>query len=177
MPKTRDARLDSLVGALVEGWGAENVRHALERASPLAPEVKSPREGRGGGTVRQPKKKPTAREQVAKLPPSYPRKDLLTQLADLFDSRDLMPSVADARSFLELRGFASGAIKDRSDAFRAILRAVTIMSDERWSKFAHESLRAAPSKLGPLSEAIASTAAQNRDKLLAGAKDAPDKES
>ena len=157
MAKSRDTRLTALVGVLIEGWGADKVRQALDEAgSGPAKPVRVGSQGKGS----EAKKKPNAVEQAAKLLPSDPRKTLIAQLAELFDRRELMPSVADVRSFLELRGFSAGSIKDRSDGFRAILRVMTVMSDDRLEKFARDSLRATPSKLGPLSEAIADTAAQ-----------------
>jgi hypothetical protein len=56
-------------------------------------------------------------------------------------------------------GERPGAIKDRSDAFRRLLKVLPALPPEQLERLGNSALHSGPSQLGPLSDAIASAAA------------------
>lgn len=165
MSGSRDNSLRALVRVLVQEWGHAKVQRAVEDALSLGTVDRAARPASEKRLIsRKSNTKPTARQQVDKTSAPEHRKQILFRVAEMFDKRELMPSVADVRNFLEMRGFEPGLIKDRSDAFKAILRVMVVMSDDRLEKLARDSTRSGPNQLGPLSEAISNAASEARSR-------------
>lgn len=155
----RAGLLRSLLGVLVDEWGFEAVRDHLEefRVSGGAPsagakaiESESNNEARGNRTP----KKPTASTMAAKvsLPPA--QKQLVQLLAARYDSKQFLPTSGDIRYFFEVHGEAVPPVKQRSEAFRRILRLLSSMPESSLRKMIDSDAHSGPSSLGPLSDAI-----------------------
>ncbi|OPY73635.1 MAG: hypothetical protein A4E62_00400 [Syntrophorhabdus sp. PtaU1.Bin002] len=151
--------LRSLLGVLVDEWGFEAVRDYLEefRASGGAPSagakaVESERnnEARRNGTP----KKTTASTMAAKvnLPPA--QKQLVQLLAAKYDKKQFLPTSGDIRYFFEVHGEAVPPVKQRSEAFRKVLRLLSSMPESALRKMIDSGAHSGPSSLAPLSDAM-----------------------
>jgi len=167
-----DKLLLELLSALVRHWGAEAVRHALEAVE--VREIHTDPSGRASDlSARNQSKRLTPRDVVAKLDIPEARKRVLSQLADQFERKQFLPSVGDIRNFLMMRGSDVPNLKQRSEAFKRVLVAISDLPDERLEKLAREGRHSGPSQLGPLSDAIqASSAAARSGSAPSGASDA-----
>src|SRR5207248_9062888 len=83
------------------------------------------------------------------------QKDALLRVAELFDRREFLPSPTDVREFMYLIGERPNSIKDRSDAFRLLLKHFSQLTAERLDHISRNAIHSGPSQLAPLSEAIA----------------------
>jgi hypothetical protein len=147
--------LENLLSVLIKEWGYLEVQNALARlpttnAQDLT-EI-SEREGRAAS------RKLRAIEQVERAKPSPSQIPSLTELAQRFDQKQFLPSTSDVREFLIMIGERPSGIKDRSQAFRELLRALIKYSPEQLEQLANRSRHSGPSQLGPLSDAITSAA-------------------
>jgi hypothetical protein len=79
----------------------------------------------------------------------------LLQLAERYDQKQFLPSVADVREFLIMMGERPVGMKDRQEAFRVLLQSLMRLPVERLQQFVRTALHSGPSELGPLSDAIA----------------------
>ncbi len=100
-----------------------------------------------------------ASEQVARAQLPEAQEVVLRELAMRFDSKEFLPSVSDVREFLIMIGERPGAIKDRSEAFKQLLKALSGLPPERLERLANSARHSGPSQLGPLSDAISAAAA------------------
>ncbi|MGO8189392.1 hypothetical protein AB9F38_31355 [Rhizobium leguminosarum] len=83
------------------------------------------------------------------------KKALLVDLAMQFDHKTFLPSIADVRAFLEMRGRDAKGLKQRPEAFRRVIKAIIDMPKESLEQMVLTSVHAGgPSQLGPLSDAI-----------------------
>jgi hypothetical protein len=82
------------------------------------------------------------------------RKEALLRIADRYDRKRFLPSVADVREFLAMMDEGPIGMKDRKDAFRALLRSLMRLPVERLQQLALTAQHSGPSELGPLSDAI-----------------------
>src|SRR5262249_32285696 len=104
---------------------------------------------------RKKKGKPNASEQVERVALQGEQRDALLLLAARYDQRLFLPSVADVREFLIMMGERPITMKDRSEAFRILLRSLMQLPAERLLRLTQTALHSGPSELGPLSDAIA----------------------
>jgi hypothetical protein len=153
--KSRKALLNELLKTLVDEWGHEEVAAALadtaissgdsmnRRASSL-----QPHSSRG-------KRRLSATAQIERAAVEGERKEVLLQLAERYDRKQFLPSVADVREFLIMMGARPIGMKGRMDAFRVLLQSLIRLPDERLRQFVHTAQHSGPSELGPLSDAIA----------------------
>jgi len=152
----REGLLNRLVHVLVDGWGYEAVAGALANAASssrrLTEHERSPKLQTANRGAR-----PSATEQVERAPVEGEQKEALLQLAVRYDSKEFLPSVADVREFLIMLGERPVGLKDRKDAFRILLRSLTQLPIERLQQLARSAQHSGPSRLGPLSDAIAAT--------------------
>lgn len=152
--KTRRTLLKSLLNALVDEWGRDEVAAALASTavSPggsLANNATSQRPRPSREHVR-----PSATAQVEQATVGGERKGVLLQLADRYDRRQFLPSVADVRQFLIMMDERPVAIKDRREAFRVLLQSLIQLPVERLQHLSRTAQHSGPSELGPLSDAI-----------------------
>jgi hypothetical protein len=151
--KSRNALLIKLLQTLVDEWGHEEVASAL---ASTAASSNDPLLGRAESSqVRKKKAKPSATEQVARAALGGEEGEALLQLATRYDQKLFLPSPADVREFLIMMGERPIAMKDRSEAFRVLLRSLVQLPVERLQRLAQTALHSGPSELGPLSDAIA----------------------
>jgi hypothetical protein len=144
--------LENLLRVLLREWGLVKVQDALARLSA------SPDEN-ANGIENNKKSKPRklrAVEQVERAPLSPNQIPFLSELARRFDQKQFLPSTSDVREFLIMIGERPSGLKDRSQAFRELLKALIKYSPERLEKLASRSRHSGPSELGPLSDAIRS---------------------
>jgi hypothetical protein len=157
----RKALLNSLLRSLVEEWGEAEVRAALYHVSDRDDgNAVSSSLGQVGyyGKLRI-RKKPLAIEQVARAQLPDSRKAILAVLATRFDAKQFLPTISDVREFLILMGAPSEVAKDRSDAFRFLLKFLAQLPSDRLEKLVSSMAHSGPSQLGPLSDAISGVAA------------------
>lgn len=152
----RKALLSRLVETLVEEWGRDEVGAALAAIS-----EKSPRSGQPGGRgivsssrAREQSRKPNAADLVERTRVDGERREVLLVIAEQFDRKQFLPSVADVREFLILSGERPGGLKDRSEAFRTLLQTLLELPEERLRDVSRAAMTAGPSQLGPISDAI-----------------------
>jgi hypothetical protein len=153
--KSHETLLNSLLRTLVDEWGYEEVAAVVARMAvrsndppvedPLVRKVRPPRKGA----------RPSATEQIERAALEGEQKDALLQLAVRYDHRQFLPSVADVREFLIMMGERPIDMKDRREAFRILLRNLMQLPVERLKQLASTALHSGPSRLGPLSDAIA----------------------
>ena len=143
-----------LLQPLVDEWGCEDVLAALG-------EVRSPADGskssRVGGTRSHGlgDTKVTAVSQIERAGLQDEQMSSMMLLAERYDSKKFLPSVADVREFVIMLGERPVGMKDRREAFGILLRSLRNLPIERLRQIAEISLHSGPSELGPLSDAIA----------------------
>lgn len=151
----RDRLLRSLLAALVDEWGVDTVRDELGRLSAEPPGYERKREGIAvAGLGEQTKEKPNAAALAAKvsLPPT--QKQLVQDLAAKFDNKEFLPSAGDIKYFFEVHGEAIPPVKQRSEAFRRVLRLLSSLPEASLRKIITEGAHSGPSSLAPLSDAM-----------------------
>ncbi|HDR9267723.1 TPA: hypothetical protein QDB24_003194 [Burkholderia vietnamiensis] len=89
------------------------------------------------------------------------KKALLHLLASRFDEKKFLPSVSDARSFMETYG-ETPKLKQRSEAVRPVFRLLTEMSAESLERIKSTDVSWGVSRLGPLADAIRDRGAEMR---------------
>ncbi len=149
MPNSKTLLLN-LVNALVREWGADEVLRAL---SQLSASDKNGLLSERGMASRQ-KRLLSAVDQIEQSDLAEAQKAALRDIAELFDRKLFLPNTADVREFLIMASHRPGAIKNRSDAFRLLLKALKSFSSDQLERLAKTSRHAGPSRLGPLSDAI-----------------------
>lgn len=152
--KNRNQLLSKFLQMLVDEWGYEQVAAELVRTDQRPSRPSHPRNPRASRSPKD-KKILSPSEQVEKALLDPTRKQLLVQIARRYEQREFLPSVAAVTEFLMMMGADPGHLKDRLHAFRVLLRALLQLSAERLTQLANSSLHAGPSRLGPISEAIA----------------------
>lgn len=158
MKNTKSGRgglLRSLMVVLVDEWGIEAVRAEVERLSTSGMSFErqaatTALAGAGGRT----KDKPSASALAAKasLPPA--QKQLVQDLASMFDEKRFLPSAGDIKYFFEVHGEVAPTVKQRSEAFRRILRLLSSLPEVALRKIISDGLHSGPSSLAPLSDAM-----------------------
>ncbi len=149
--------IKQLLKPLVDEWGPEEVAAALSDLSHGTRVADSTT----GGTKNRVRFRLSAREELLKTELLRDEdKQLLLPLAERYDAKQFLPSVADVREFLMMMGIRPAGMKDRREAFRNLLRGFGQMPTIRIRQIAEAAVHAGPSELGPLSDAIA--AASNR---------------
>ena len=160
MPSQK-ALLNNLLRALVQEWGYGEVEAALASLS-NSPGWTDNSRYVSDGLERRPKKRNSARlivsEQVERTEMPISKKLALYNLADRFDCKYFLPSLPDVREFLIMMGEKPGAMKDRPEAFRRLLRTLILLPPEQLEQLVNSERHSGPSQLGPLSEAISSAA-------------------
>jgi hypothetical protein len=151
--------LRGLLTALVEEWGHKHVASALAQLEDQTRDSDRPKPVSASGLKSAKARKITALEQVARAATPDQHAEVLETIASRFDNRTFLPSPLDIREFLLVMGERPTAIKDRSDAFRLILRKLVTLTPERLLEVANSPLHSGPSRLGPLSDAISAAAA------------------
>jgi hypothetical protein len=158
---SRKALLNSLLRPLVQEWGHREVEAALAELSDAADITDRHRRSSSGPGGVQRTRRPTkllASEQVERAQLPEAQKVALQELAMRFDRKQFLPSFSDVRDFLIMMGERPGAMKDRSQAFRLLLRALGELPTERLKDLASTAIHSGPSELGPLSDAISAAA-------------------
>lgn len=148
--------LRRLLQALVDEWGHEEVAKALGGVtrSSLDPTVEPatrPKPRRSAARVRL-----SATGQTEQAGLEGERKEALLRLAERYDRKRFLPSLADVREFLIMMDERPVIVKDRKEAFRTLLRSLMGLPMERLRQLVLMAQHSGPSELGPLSEAIAS---------------------
>lgn len=155
-----EALLRSLLGALVERWGSASVFQALTQ---LAEGGGAQRDGRQVQPAKRkaakvklgaPAEKRSSAAYVVRLDLPERRRALLLDMATLFDRRELLPTAADVRNFVQMRSGRHVDIKQRSDAFRRLVDVALDMPEEQLERLVKGGGHGGPSRLGPLSDAI-----------------------
>lgn len=156
---TQDAKLlHNLLQALVNEWGFDRVAADLEHIGGAGPHdaARSARRGGARQPTARPRQQAVAQVLRVRLPPD--QEAPLLVLAERFDSKTFLPSVADIREFLGMMGEDAGALKDRSAAFPLVLRRLSHLTPAQLEALAANPRFSGPARLGPLSEAIAARA-------------------
>src|SRR5258708_7563444 len=116
--KSRKALLIKLLQTLVDEWGYDEVASAIAGTA-----ASSNDPGRAKTSqLRKKKAKPNATEQIERATLRGEQGEALLQLAARYDQKLFLPSVADVREFLIMMGVRPVTMKDRSEAFRILLR-------------------------------------------------------
>jgi hypothetical protein len=158
---SRKSLLKSLLRTLVEEWGHKAVEDALTQDSDSAGRTDAHLHASGrpeGIQRRRSATKLLAIEQVARAQFPKTQEVALRELAMRFDRKQFLPTVSDVREFLVMMGEQPGAMKDRAEAFRRLLKALSGLPPERLERLANSALHSGPSQLGPLSDAISAAA-------------------
>lgn len=152
MKEPKEQVLRRIVAALIDGWGYDSVQRALNSI----PNHGKPLDEAGPGSQQPRKEKsrpsPTGMVLRQKLPKST--KALFLEVASQYESKNFLPTIADVRNFLEIRGMPGGQVKQRVEAFRKVLDVLLESPPERIESIIREGRRTGPSQLGPISDAI-----------------------
>ena len=149
--KSHKTLLRRILQALVDEWGHEEVAKAL--GSTAVSSIDS-----AVGRAAEPKLRRlrlNAAEQVERAALEGDKKEALLRLAERYDRKQLLPSVADVREFLIMMDEKPIGMKDRQEAFRTLLRSLERLPVERLQQLVLAAQHSGPSELGPLSDAIA----------------------
>ncbi|MCV3239294.1 hypothetical protein [Mesorhizobium sp. ZC-5] len=152
--------LTKLLTLLIDEWGYDSVTRALEGMN------RSERQNVRRESVPSERPTPTGMVLRQKLPKAT--KDLLLSVAGQYEAKRFLPTIADVRNFLEIRGARTGQFKQRPEAFRRVLEVLLETPHDRLDKIVQEGLRSGPSQLGPISDAIRSTNDAMRSTEVAG---------
>lgn len=154
--------LRSLLGVLVDEWGVEAVRDHLDELSRRRP-PSGEKDGEGEynnvGRVNRTTVKSTASTMAAKVSLPPVQKQLLLLLAARYDNKQFLPTSGDIRYFFEVHGEVVPPVKQRSEAFRRILRLMSSMPESALRKLIDSDIHSGPSSLAPLSDAMRSVGA------------------
>jgi hypothetical protein len=152
--KNRKTLLNDLLKTLVDEWGHEEVAAALadtiSSSQPLTRAATGSNLGSSGA-----KRLLSATAQIERAALEGERRDLFLQLAERYDRKRFLPSVADVREFLIMMGERPIGMKNRKEAFRVLLQSLIRLPDDRLQQLVGTALHSGPSELGPLSDAIA----------------------
>jgi len=140
---------------LVKEWGHEEVAAALAGTASSSGDSPSRRAGSSKLRSSRERVRLSATDQIQQATLEGEQKETLLQLAERYDRKQFLPSVADVREFLIMMGERPVGMKDRSEAFRILLRSLMRLPADRLQQFARTALHSGPSELGPLSDAIA----------------------
>jgi hypothetical protein len=151
--------LRSLLGVLVDEWGYGPVRDCLD-ALGASDEAQSLEASRGAEKRSRKTEKPTARSLAAKISLPPEQKRLIQSLAERYDSKLFLPTAGDIRYFFEIHGETPPSSKQRSEAFRRVLKVLSAMRETTLQKIIEDDAHTGPSRLGPLSEAMRSVGEQ-----------------
>lgn len=144
----RDQILRGILQTLVDGWGQDAVKSALETIDTIA--TQNRKIAAADGTV----SKATAAAQVEELPLPPERRLLLKTLAVRYDDGAAFPKLSDARAFLISHQRDAKEIKSRSQAFKRMLPILQQMSEKGLEKVISRSHHSGPAELDPISKAI-----------------------
>ena len=164
MPRDQNALVREIVRALAKEYGVRALEVAVSELRPSSSRSRvdqSPLSSDAGPLKEIPKV--TAVGMVARsgIPPA--RKEPLGVLAEKFDSKQFLPSTADAREFLILFGGRPKVMKNRPDAFRQVLALLSKMPAEKLRELAESAAHSGPSQLSFLSDAISAAGAARRE--------------
>jgi hypothetical protein len=153
--KSHRALLNKLLQTLVDEWGHEEVAAALAGTAivpshSLTRRTSSSKPRPSGEKIRL-----SATAQIERTALEGEQKEALLRLAERYDRKQFLPSVADVREFLIMMGERPIGMKDRQEAFRVLLQSLMRLPGERLQQLARTALHSGPSELGPLSDAIA----------------------
>ena len=162
--KTRKHVVEGLLRVLVDAWGYDVVREALndiDDRSSLAPDMQFAKRSGGHFRMTSPNGEPRGRsrrqsavEQAEKMPLPDDRKALILTLATRFDKRMFLPTASDVRNFLEINHATAGVLHGREAALPKVFRVLVELPDETLGKIVRDDSYSGPSRLGPLSDAI-----------------------
>ena len=146
--------LNRLLQVLVDEWGHAEVKDSLASLTTdsLGSSINftlsnkrrlSTRKARLNGIV-----------QIERMELDQQKKEILLGIAERYEHKQFLPSVADVREFLIMMGQKPTGMKDRSDAFRVLTKNLALLPIDRLIEISQSSLHSGPSSLGPLSDAI-----------------------
>ncbi|MEP7124975.1 MAG: hypothetical protein ABJE95_28860 [Byssovorax sp.] len=146
--------LKSLLVPLLREWGYDLVRQCLVEVHVEHTEQSTPTNDRPTGKEHR---RLSASEIVERTEVDVARKKVLSLFATRFDAKTFLPSAADVRHFLDMRGQDPGVVKHRQDAFRKVLDVLLSMPDDELEHLQASNAHSGPTQLGPLADAIMET--------------------
>lgn len=146
------ALLHRLMETIVDEWGGNEAETALSKVM----ETRGGRGQRANNTETRARQRvrPSAIELVERSEIHDEKREPLLMLADRFDRKEFLPSVADVREFIIMTGERPVTMKDRTEAFRVLLRYLSRLPVDRLQIIAQAASHAGPAQLGPISDAI-----------------------
>ncbi len=151
--KSRKSLLIKLLQSLVEEWGPDEVFSTLEKVIGQAKHG-SHRDLWPVASKTRRSQRFAAMQLVEKLEIQSDVKQPLTILANRFDDKDFLPSVADVREFIIMAGERPPTMKNRQESFRNLLRVLLRLPPDRLRQLAEAAGHSGPAQLGPISDAI-----------------------
>ncbi|MBK9624881.1 MAG: hypothetical protein KBA96_05580 [Rhodocyclaceae bacterium] len=151
--------LRALMGTLIEEWGNEVVRSCLDELNVPTSHKSGQAPTRVGKRSNSPRgsrtsEKPTASAMAEKVSLPPVQKQLIQKLAAQYDSKEFLPTSGDIRYFFEVHGETATPSKQRSDAFRRVLKLLSTLTESSLRKMIDDDAHSGPSRLAPLSEAM-----------------------
>lgn len=161
--KTRAELLESFLIPILDEWGVDEVRSAIDRILVASENghKRNPSLGEGEGR-KAATKKTSAVEVVSRMNVAPELQGTLLMFAERYDAKQFLATAGDIRQFFEDRGLAPPIIKHRSDAFRKIVSVLCDLPKESQQKLLVSHAYAGPSQLEPLSNAIRQSGAALR---------------
>ena len=150
--------LDRLLLVLLDKWGMDAIMNRLQELSP--DHGASPRSKQ----VTRPKRtKATPTKLVEQLDLPVDSRDALLTLAQLYESKKFLPTAGSIRNFLTMKGIEEQPPKNRSDAFRVVLKLLASSPPAEVHQLVESEVHGGPTRLAPISEAIEAFGQRNRN--------------
>ncbi|MFL6845933.1 MAG: hypothetical protein ACJ8ER_13760 [Allosphingosinicella sp.] len=172
MTSKSDELLRGLLSVMLKEWSPVRVYRTLDS---LVPEQERPRANAKRRADRPQQRTPTDQVKMLKLPRD--KKRVLLEMAIDFENKKYLPTISDARNHLEMLGLDGGAIKSRTESFKALLPILVDMPPEALERTRRRGGQGGPARLGPLADAIresgAAAAVRERRAEFVGDRDSP----
>ncbi len=151
--------LAEILDLLISRWGYRRVLASLDRLNPAAePAVVRGRRSKGIAA----KRRLTPVEMVERRKIGPKKKREIAMLAASYEAKDFLPTIADVRHFLDVRGIDVGKAKNRGQAFGKVLDLLMKLPEGETVRLRNSAVHGRPGTLAPVAEAITSVAEERR---------------
>jgi hypothetical protein len=91
------------------------------------------------------------------------KQTILLDLANMFETKDFLPTSSDIRNFLKRRGVEPAKSTARPQQFKPLLPILSQMSEQSLEKLRRQGARSGVADLGPISDAIREVGASRHE--------------
>ena len=142
--------LEKTLQGLVRRHGMSSILRSLAdiQASSESRISSSPRRRLNGG------RKSSAVDYVTRMTVPQDKGEVMARVAQNFDDKDFLPSIADIREFCRIHGVELGKSNSRASAIPRVFTCLVGMDISRVTKVLDEGTFSGPTRLAPIADAI-----------------------